>query len=74
MPPLYNALAMQLTINGEPREFDAATVRDLLVQLGMAERPVAVELNCDLVPRRDHEKTPLAEGDALEIVTLVGGG
>jgi thiamine biosynthesis protein ThiS len=35
---------------------------------------VAVEVNCDLVPRRSFEATALKEGDQIEIVTLVGGG
>ncbi len=37
-------------------------------------RRVAVELNRQLVPRAMHAETSLAENDALEIVTLVGGG
>jgi thiamine biosynthesis protein ThiS len=35
---------------------------------------VAVEVNRELVPRRNFEATQLQEGDHVEIVTLVGGG
>jgi sulfur carrier protein len=64
----------QLLINGEPKETDAQTVRDLLVQMGLGEQPVAVEVNRQVVPRKQHELTPLKDGDTLELVTLVGGG
>ena len=42
--------------------------------LGLADTYVAVEVNLELVPRQDHARHRLAEGDRLEIVTLVGGG
>ncbi|MAE65349.1 MAG: thiamine biosynthesis protein ThiS [Phycisphaeraceae bacterium] len=65
---------MNLTINGETRQTQAATVRELLSSMGIAERPVAVEVNRQIVPRRAHEQTELHDGDVIEIVTLVGGG
>ena len=66
---------MKLVVNGQPTELaDGQTVRALLEQLGLADRPVAVEVNRKIVPKRDHETTALAEGDTLEVVTLVGGG
>ena len=65
---------MTLIINGKSEQRDAATVRDLVVQLGLGGRAVAVEVNQQLVPRRAHEKTALHEGDVVEVVTLVGGG
>ena len=65
---------MKLTVNGEQRDTRATTIRQLVVSLGLSERPVAVELNGTMVPRNKHEETQLHDGDALEIVTLVGGG
>lgn len=66
---------MDILLNGEPRQVsDQASVRELLVELGLNMPGVAVEVNCDLVPHRLHEQTALAEGDRVEIVTLVGGG
>jgi sulfur carrier protein len=66
---------VQITVNGEARQVpDASTVRDLIVQLGLTEGPVAVEKNREVVPRAAHASTPLAEGDVLEIVHFVGGG
>ena len=67
--------AVQLTINGVDRQVDdVRTVADLLAQLGLADRHVAVEVNLDVVPKAQHGAYRLAAGDRIEIVTLVGGG
>jgi thiamine biosynthesis protein ThiS len=66
---------MKLIINGEAREFwDAPDLLSLVDQLGMKPDRVAIELNRDLIPREQWGRTPLAEGDKLEIVHFVGGG
>jgi sulfur carrier protein len=66
---------MQVTVNGQPRQIaDGATVAALLDELQLAGKPVAVEINLELCPRQRHAQHRLAEGDRLEIVTLVGGG
>lgn len=65
---------MQLQINGETRDVRAASVRELMLELGFGDQPVAVELNRQVVPRRRHDDTALHDGDCLEVVTLVGGG
>ena len=46
----------------------------LLQTLELDPRTLAVERNLELVPRGQHAATPLAAGDRLEVVTLVGGG
>ncbi len=66
---------LTLKINGEPRQFsDALTVAGLIDQLGYTGKRIAVEKNGELVPKSQHATTPLASGDALEIVVAVGGG
>jgi thiazole synthase len=66
---------IRLTVNGKPVTVTApATVATLLSQLGVDQRRVAVEVNRQVVPRTQHEEHRLAEGDVVEIVTLVGGG
>jgi len=66
---------MKISVNGEPRDVpDGASVRDLLTALDVPLKAVAVEVNRCLVPRSLHAETALAAGDAVEIVTLVGGG
>jgi thiazole synthase len=71
----FTLQAMNLTINGEDREFESlSTLFDLLNQLGMKLDRIAVERNRELVPRDRWTATVLAEGDKLEIVQFVGGG
>ena len=66
---------VNILVNGTPREVpEGTTVADLLSQLEMAARHVAVEVNLELVPRARHREFRLSEADRLEVVTLVGGG
>ncbi len=66
---------LHLTINGEARTLDdVRSVADLLQRLGFDRKRVAVEVNREVVPAAAHPAHPIADGDAIEIVTLVGGG
>ena len=66
---------MQLIVNGEVRRVQAAlTVADLVTELGLDRRKVAVERNLEIVPRSLHETVRLVDGDRIEIVQFVGGG
>ena len=66
---------MEITVNGQSRQVaEGTTLAELLDQLKLADKHVAVEVNLELVPRDRHAGHPLADGDRLEIVTLVGGG
>jgi len=66
---------VRILLNGQPRQVaDRTTVAQLIADLKLDDRPLAVELNLELVPRANHGGHQLAEGDRLEIVTLVGGG
>jgi len=66
---------MRITLNGQARDVpDGTTVAQVLESLGKQRGPVAVEVNREIVPRSEHAQRPLAPGDAVEIVTLVGGG
>lgn len=66
---------MTITINDELRTVPpGTTLADLLDDLGRKAKFCAVERNRELVPRAQHDECVLADGDRLEIVTLVGGG
>lgn len=66
---------LDVVINGEPRTVAMGTsVLDLIRELGLMGKPVAVERNREIVPRATHATTLLAAGDRLEVVTFVGGG
>lgn len=67
--------AMNITVNGQNVCLDhPSTVSDLIDRFEMADRPCAVEVNRDLVPKQQHTSHTLSDGDQVEIVTLVGGG
>jgi sulfur carrier protein len=67
--------AVQIVCNGEARTIaPGTTLAGLLDSLALPSRQVAVEVNLQLVPRARHAEYRLAEGDRLEIVSLVGGG
>lgn len=66
---------MQIFVNGEPRELPAnTTLASLLAELEVPARGTAVEINLEVVPRKDHAERTLHDGDRLEIVSFVGGG
>lgn len=65
---------MQITVNGDGREFSGTTLTELLAELGIAPERVAVELNLDIVPKNIYETTDINPGDQIEIVHFVGGG
>jgi thiamine biosynthesis protein ThiS len=75
MPGNVICRSMNICVNGETLAVEnPLTVRQLIVHLGLDKGPVAVERNMDVVPRKDHEATFLADGDTIEIVHFVGGG
>ncbi len=66
---------MQLVINGETRSFSGlGDIAALVTALGLDTRKVAVERNLEIVPRSLFGKTPIADGDRIEIVHFIGGG
>lgn len=72
--PPYTA-RVQIELNGQPKELTGATtVAALLASLGLDKAPCAVEVNARLVRKSEHPNHALAEGDRVEVVTLVGGG
>jgi thiamine biosynthesis protein ThiS len=66
---------MQLTVNGEIRQMTPGSrVADLVHELGLDGRKIAVERNLEIVPRSRYDLDALAQDDRIEIVAFVGGG
>lgn len=66
---------MKILLNGTALDLDEGRrIVDLLVQEGLSERRVAVEVNGEIVPRGLHGEHALHEGDRVEIVHALGGG
>ncbi len=66
---------MQIVLNGESTSVpDGTTTAQLLEQLGLAGKRVAIEINETIVPRSTHASTVLHNSDRVEIVHAIGGG
>lgn len=66
---------IEVTINGEARRFeDAPSLAQVLEQLGLGGKRLALERNGEIVPRGSFAAERLRDGDRLEIVVAVGGG
>lgn len=63
-----------LTINGEKVDAEGKSLAAYLQEAGFDAKRVAVELNLEIIPLKDFEKTILKDGDSLEIVQFVQGG
>ena len=66
---------MRIRVNGDPVELPAeVSILQLLEQLHIDPRLVAVEHNLSIIKRARYESTRIADGDQIEIVNFVGGG
>lgn len=66
---------MRIKINGEYKEVAEGTTLDCLLDAFEIKRQgIAVDLNKEIVPKRLFGSTVLKDGDAVEIVRMVGGG
>ena len=65
-----------ITLNGEPRERDGATIVELLSDLGVEDRArgVAVAVNGEVVPRAQWPSLRVGAGDRVEALTAMQGG
>jgi sulfur carrier protein len=65
-----------IVVNGAPHvcRDERSTVGDLIRELDLTGKRIAVERNGEIVPRSRYEESPLTAGDRLEIIAAVGGG
>ncbi|EKV02002.1 thiamine biosynthesis protein ThiS [Leptolyngbya sp. PCC 7375] len=69
------ATSIMLQVNGESQSCaEGTTLPQLLIQLAMDPRLVAVEYNGEILHRQFWETTVMQTNDRLEVVTIVGGG
>lgn len=65
----------EILVNGEKRPVHAGqTLAELVGELGLEGRRVAVEVNEEIVPRSRHAEHVLRGGDRVEVVAAIGGG
>jgi sulfur carrier protein len=65
---------MRIQVNGEALDVAAATLGQLLRELDYEDGAVATALNQNFVRKTDRGKTPLRDGDAIEILVPRQGG
>jgi sulfur carrier protein len=65
-----------ITVNGEPRDRDGATIVELLSDLGVEDRArgVAVAVNGEIVPRAQWADHRVDTGDRVEALSAMQGG
>lgn len=56
------------------KSFAGKSIAEYLASTNYDTKRIAVEKNGDIVPKAKYAETLLAEGDALEVVSFVGGG
>lgn len=61
-------------INGTPFDTAGKTLMEYLVTTNFDLKRIAVERNGEIVSKAEYSKTMLQDGDAVEIVSFVGGG
>ncbi len=66
---------MQIIVNGDNKQFsDSLSISELIQQLGLADKRIAIEVNEQIIPKGDHNSRQLIDGDRIEIVHAIGGG
>lgn len=66
---------MKIFINGETKDLEKeVTLSQLLIQFSLPSQRIAIELNKEVVRKRDWENIEIKDEDNIEIVHFVGGG
>ena len=66
---------MEVTVNGELRQIpEEMTIAQLLEDMALTAKRLAVEVNLEIVPRSTYGSHRLRHGDRVEIVHAIGGG
>lgn len=66
---------MNITLNGKTQSITADLRVDQLIRdLGLEGKRLAVEINREIVSRSQYAQTSLRDGDNIEILHAIGGG
>lgn len=75
VPLRENLNRMKITINGEIKELEnEVNLNQLLELFSLPSQRIAVELNREVVRKKDWETIVVKDEDKIEIVHFVGGG
>ncbi len=66
---------MQVLINGEKRKIEnELSLLELLEKFELPTTRIAIELNKDVIRKKDWEIIKISDADKIEIIHFVGGG
>ncbi|MDH5484265.1 MAG: sulfur carrier protein ThiS [Gammaproteobacteria bacterium] len=66
---------MKITLNGEEQELqDDILLGQLLEQMQLAGKRLAVEIDGEIIPKSNHAHFKIENGNRIEIVHAIGGG
>lgn len=61
-------------VNGELLPIAGMTLAEYITTTSFDPQKIAVEKNGEIVPKATYKEVVLKDGDALEVVSFVGGG
>ena len=66
---------MDIQLNGEAKSLiKSTTIAEMVIELGLDSRKIAIEQNRAIVPKSAYSTTNLSHADEIEIVAFMGGG
>lgn len=65
---------MTIFINGESQHSNADNLAQLVIELGLEGKRIAIEMNGQLITKSQHASTLLSDDAKIEIIHAVGGG
>ena len=66
---------IKIELNGSPHQLEAhKNVEELIADLSLSGKAVAVAINCEIVPRSQWPQRKLQAADCVDIVRAIGGG
>ncbi|MFI3282099.1 MAG: sulfur carrier protein ThiS [Rikenellaceae bacterium] len=65
---------MNIILNNQSHEVNSSTIQDLILEMSLETKGVAIALNNKVIPKANWDATPINEGDKIVIVSAVFGG
>ncbi|MEK6656477.1 MAG: sulfur carrier protein ThiS [Nitrospirota bacterium] len=65
---------MQVKINGKQEDVKEKSILDILKARNVEPEMVSVELNSQILDKKDYAATSIKDGDTIEFLYFMGGG
>ena len=65
---------MDIVVNGKPETVASESIAAYIHTAGMDPKTLVVEHNGRVIAQEQWERTPICQGDRLELLSFVGGG